>query len=56
MSRMDNLMQMVAICEKFGWTYEEYQSQPFYFITVIKRKMAIDQKRQELNQKQIKHG
>lgn len=47
MGRMNNLMQTVTICQEFGWTYEEYQSQPSFFIQAIKEKMLRDQKEQE---------
>lgn len=40
-------MQMVVICENFGWTFEEYNNQPDYFIELIKQKMRIDAQRSE---------
>jgi len=49
MGRMNDLMQMVAICEAYGWTYEEYQNQPLFFIQAIKEKMMRDNKEQERN-------
>jgi len=30
------------MCERFGWTYYEYLSQPYWFIQVIKDKMEIE--------------
>jgi len=35
-------MQVVVICEKYGWTYNEYLEQPKPFIDLIKDKMRID--------------
>lgn len=35
-------MQMVAICEAFGWTYQEFMQQPTFFIELIREKMRID--------------
>jgi hypothetical protein len=36
--------EMIAaiICEKFGWTYEEYLDQPHWFIEIIKTKLRED--------------
>jgi hypothetical protein len=51
MGRMDGEMQIVAICQEFGWTYQDYHSQPAYFIQLIKEKMVRDAKRAELNNK-----
>jgi hypothetical protein len=45
-------MQMVTICEKFGWTYEEYQQQPAFFLMLIREKMVRDAKREEMARKQ----
>jgi hypothetical protein len=56
MGRMDESMQMVAICQDFGWTYEEYIAQPAYFIQLIKQKMIIDAKERELEAKRHKYG
>jgi len=30
------------ICERFGWTYFEYQNQPWWFLEVIKLKMRLE--------------
>lgn len=35
-------MLVVAICQEFGWTYQEYMNQPITFIALIKEKMSID--------------
>ena len=35
-------MQMVVICENFGWTKAEYLDQPLEFISLIKERMKID--------------
>ena len=40
-------MQIVAICQEFGWTYQEYMSQPSWFLTLIREKMVRDNKEQE---------
>lgn len=55
MGRMDSLMQMAAICEAYGWTFEEYHSQPAYFIDLIKRKMDMDNKRRSLETKSLRN-
>jgi hypothetical protein len=49
-------MQMVQICEDFGWTYEQYLSQPQHFLTLIREKMRIDAKRKEQELNKTKRG
>lgn len=49
-------MQMVTICQEFGWTYEEYFSQPTFFLAAIREKMVRDNKAQEQALKQSKRG
>jgi len=39
---MPEEMQAVALCEKFGWTYEEYLRQPLWLIQASWIKMSID--------------
>lgn len=36
-------MFVIIICERFGWTYYEYMSQPKPFLDLIKEKFKIDQ-------------
>jgi hypothetical protein len=33
---------MVQICQEFGWTYHEYQSNPDWFNELVVGKMHID--------------
>ncbi len=33
-------MQALLICEKMGWTWDEYLCQPSFFIKMIAEKMA----------------
>lgn len=35
-------MVIAAICERFGWTYEEYHGQPSWFLEMIKLKLRLD--------------
>lgn len=35
-------MLAVLVCEKFGWTYEEYLRQPDWFIGLISDKMDAE--------------
>jgi hypothetical protein len=46
-------MLTAEICQAYGWTYEQYQSQPEFFITLIKEKIRVDRKSAEFN---AKHG
>ena len=48
MGNMDGLMQMVAICQEFHWTYQDYNSQPAWFLTLIIEKLTRDRKREQL--------
>jgi len=50
---MDKDMQMVVICETYGWTYYEFLAQPAYFIELIREKMRIDSQKQERELKKI---
>ena len=56
MGRMDRPMQMVAIMQEFGWTYDQYMATPNYVITLIMEKMKRDRKEQELAAKRARHG
>jgi len=42
-------MLTVLICEKFGITYDEFQTQPQYFNELIIQKIKVDEQR-EANQ------
>jgi hypothetical protein len=35
-------MQIAAICADTGWTYQEYLSQPEWFIKILEDKYEID--------------
>lgn len=56
MGRMDRTMQMVAILQEFGWTYEQYQNTPNYVVSLIVEKMRRDRKEQELAAKKANRG
>ena len=56
MGKADQLMQMVAICQEFGWTYEEYMRQPNFFLSLIREKLIRDNKEQEMQIKKARHG
>jgi len=56
MGRADRLMQMVTICQEFGWTYQEYMEQPDYFIALMRGKLVRDNKAQERAAKRMRHG
>jgi hypothetical protein len=47
MGRMDRDMQMLAIMQEFGWTYQEYMNQPSWVLTLIVEKLKRDRKREE---------
>ena len=35
-------MEEVSICESMNWSYDEYLSQPGWFIELLKAKKTID--------------
>jgi hypothetical protein len=53
---MDAAMFMIAVCQEFHWTYEEYMSQPRWFLDLIREKLVRDEKARELAAKQSRHG
>lgn len=53
---MNSLMLMVSICEDYGWTYEEYQNQPAFFLELVIEKKIRDNKEKELAYKKMKRG
>lgn len=47
-------MFMLIICQEVGWTYQEYMSQPIWFIEALRSKMSIDNKRTEMEMKKLR--
>jgi hypothetical protein len=56
MGRMDRTMQMLALMQEYGWSYDEYMSTPSWILTVMIEKMRIDRKREELAAKRAHRG
>lgn len=52
--KLDKQMQMVVICETFGWTYQQFLQQPTYFIDLILGKMKIDAHNAQEESRKIK--
>lgn len=48
MRRMDPSMQMVAVMQEFGWTYQEYMDTPNWVIQLILEKLKLDRKEEEI--------
>lgn len=44
---MDEMIA-VTICEVYGWDWETYNRQPVWFIDLIKQKMDVDAKKQNI--------
>ena len=40
-------MEVVILCEKFGWTYQEYLKQPHWLLELYKSKSIIDKKNEQ---------
>lgn len=40
-------MMMVAVCQEFGWTYDEYLDTPSWFLDLVKAKLQIDNRNLE---------
>jgi hypothetical protein len=49
-------MKVVTICHAYGWTYQEYQSQPDWFLQLLVEKMVRDNKEKEMQLKKINRG
>jgi len=49
-------MLTATICEMYGWTWDEYHSQPAFFLEAIREKIVRDNKERELEVKKIKNG
>jgi len=47
-------MFMLIICQEVGWTYQEYMSQPTWFIEALRQKMVLDNKRSEMEAKKLR--
>lgn len=39
---MPEMFMIATICEKFGWTWWDYQNQPAEFIDVVRIKLNIE--------------
>lgn len=42
------------ICEKYGWTYEEYSAQPWWLIESAKIRMAEEAKKEKEDWEKVK--
>lgn len=42
---LEHEMSALIVCDRMGWTYEEYQSQPLWFIHGLIAKWNEDGKR-----------
>ncbi len=47
---------IAEICERFGWTWEEYYSQPAHFLETIKEKMKVEQEVQAEKEREARKG
>lgn len=45
-------MQAIVVCERFGWTFDEYMAQPAFFLRLINEKIVMDAKAEKLRAKQ----
>ncbi len=46
-------MLVIEVCERFGWDYHTYMSQPAWFLDLITSKLEIDAKKQEAEHRRI---
>lgn len=49
--KADKRFSILAICERFGWTYQEYLERPLWFDAFLEMKDKADAKAQEVNNK-----
>jgi hypothetical protein len=52
--KVDEVMFIAVICQEYGWTYQEYMSQPIWFIELLRQKMIIDSKNHEMSMKKLR--
>lgn len=48
-------MLIVVICEKYGWDYHTYMSQPEWFLSLIHQRMLLDAKKEKHEASKAKH-
>ena len=46
-------LKQVLICEKMGWTFQDYDSQPIYFIDMLFTKINLDLKKEAKENKEL---
>lgn len=56
MGKLDRHMFIVAVCEQFGWTYEQYWDQPVHFLELIRGKLECDNKEKAMALRKSKRG
>lgn len=49
-------MIVAVICEKMGWTYQQYHEQPLFFTELLIRKLDIDNKKANVASKAGRSG
>ncbi len=49
-------MYIIDVCERFGWTYDQYMDQPDWFLTLLKEKYVRDNKAKEMEIKKLHRG
>ena len=50
---VDEAYIIANVCERYGWTWQEYHSQPYQFLQTIVEKMRVEQEvEQELRRDQ----
>jgi len=42
------------LCEKFGWTYQEFLDQPWWFAEIVKVQMKVDNEKQKRDMRKAK--
>lgn len=47
-------MFIAVLCQEMSWTYQQYMSQPIWFIELLRNKMVIDNKAHEMALKKMK--
>ncbi len=52
--KIDEVMFIAVTCQEYGWTYQEYMSQPIWFIELVRQKMVIDSKNHEMAMKKLR--
>jgi len=51
---LDEEIIIAEICERYGWTLDEYQSQPWWFLDIIRLKLRLEGEHSKIEMDKLK--